>query len=110
MLNNIRFAWFQLENGARPCIKCDNGFFPINVAGKCASAKTLEVLIQHGKLSNGQHIRRCISLSPIAEMLSFWPFSAWIVEKPCNILATSANPVIGSSSTLSKFVLNKDEV
>jgi len=42
------YIYFQLENGARPCIKCDNGFFPINVAGKCAAARTLEVLIQHG--------------------------------------------------------------
>ena len=40
---------FQLEHGARPCIKCKNGFFPINVAGKCASTKTLEVLIRHGE-------------------------------------------------------------
>ncbi|KAK3607524.1 hypothetical protein CHS0354_025776 [Potamilus streckersoni] len=36
-----------LEYGARPCIRCRNGYFPINVAGKCAAAKTLEILIQH---------------------------------------------------------------
>lgn len=42
----------QLENGARPNIKCDNGFFPINVAGKCGSAKTLEILIRHGKYTH----------------------------------------------------------
>lgn len=40
-------ATMLLENGAKPCNKCDNGFFPINVAGKCAAAKTLEVLIRH---------------------------------------------------------------
>ncbi|XP_052774065.1 transient receptor potential cation channel subfamily A member 1-like isoform X2 [Mya arenaria] len=40
-------AKMLLENGAKPCQKCDNGFFPINIAGKCAAAKTLEILIQH---------------------------------------------------------------
>ncbi|XP_045160098.2 transient receptor potential cation channel subfamily A member 1-like isoform X2 [Mercenaria mercenaria] len=40
-------AVMLLENGSKPCIKCDNGFFPINIAGKCASARTLEVLIKH---------------------------------------------------------------
>ncbi|KAL4235703.1 Transient receptor putative cation channel subfamily A member 1 [Mactra antiquata] len=40
-------AKMLLEKGAKPCIKCDNGFFPINIAGKCAAAKTLEILIQH---------------------------------------------------------------
>ncbi|XP_052283272.1 transient receptor potential cation channel subfamily A member 1-like [Dreissena polymorpha] len=40
-------AKILLENGAKPCQKCDNGFFPINIAGKCAAAKTLEILIQH---------------------------------------------------------------
>ncbi|XP_060594443.1 transient receptor potential cation channel subfamily A member 1-like isoform X2 [Ruditapes philippinarum] len=40
-------AVILLEHGTKPCIKCDNGFFPINIAGKCASAKTLEILIKH---------------------------------------------------------------
>ncbi|KAL5022245.1 hypothetical protein ScPMuIL_001400 [Solemya velum] len=36
-----------LEYGAKPCKKCQNGYYPIHEAAKNAAAKTLEVLIQH---------------------------------------------------------------
>ncbi|XP_052283274.1 transient receptor potential cation channel subfamily A member 1-like isoform X2 [Dreissena polymorpha] len=45
--DRAKCAKILLENGAKPSQKCDNGFFPINIAGKCAAAKTLEILIQY---------------------------------------------------------------
>ena len=65
MFDNSLFC-FQLENGAKPCRKCDNGFFPINIAGKCASAKTLEVLIRHGMYKSHSELRRSQFKVPIA--------------------------------------------
>ncbi|PVD23407.1 hypothetical protein C0Q70_16676 [Pomacea canaliculata] len=39
-------ARLLLKHGARPCQRCDMGYFPIHIAAKCASAQTLEMLIQ----------------------------------------------------------------
>nr|KAG5700757.1 hypothetical protein BaRGS_034960 [Batillaria attramentaria] len=44
--DNAECAKLLLENGAKPCLKCDVGYFPIHIAAKCAAAATLEVLIQ----------------------------------------------------------------
>ncbi|XP_076441440.1 transient receptor potential cation channel subfamily A member 1-like [Babylonia areolata] len=46
--DNAECAVILIENGALPCTRCDQGFFPIHVAAKSAAAKTLEVLIQEG--------------------------------------------------------------
>ncbi|XP_033737356.1 transient receptor potential cation channel subfamily A member 1-like isoform X2 [Pecten maximus] len=40
-------AKLLLQYGARPCVTCSHGFYPIHVAAKSAAAKTLEVLIKH---------------------------------------------------------------
>ncbi|XP_021365013.1 transient receptor potential cation channel subfamily A member 1-like isoform X2 [Mizuhopecten yessoensis] len=40
-------AKLLLQYGARPCMTCSHGFYPIHVAAKSAAAKTLEVLIKH---------------------------------------------------------------
>lgn len=36
-----------LEHGAKPCAKCDHGYYPIHTAARAASAKTMEVLIKY---------------------------------------------------------------
>ncbi|XP_070195077.1 transient receptor potential cation channel subfamily A member 1-like isoform X2 [Littorina saxatilis] len=41
-------AELLLKGGAKPCLRCDMGYFPIHIAAKCAAPKTLEVLIQQG--------------------------------------------------------------
>ncbi|XP_048762327.2 transient receptor potential cation channel subfamily A member 1-like isoform X2 [Ostrea edulis] len=40
-------AKLLLEHGAKPCLSCDDGFYPIHSAATRASDKTLEVLIKH---------------------------------------------------------------
>ncbi|XP_069127645.1 transient receptor potential cation channel subfamily A member 1-like isoform X2 [Argopecten irradians] len=40
-------AKLLLQYGARPCVTCSYGFYPIHIAAKSAAAKTLEVLIKH---------------------------------------------------------------
>lgn len=42
--------YFQLEHGAKPCIKCNHGYYPIHAAARSAAAKTLEVIIKYGTI------------------------------------------------------------
>ncbi|XP_041358307.1 transient receptor potential cation channel subfamily A member 1-like isoform X2 [Gigantopelta aegis] len=44
-------AEILLQYGAKPCIKCDFGFYAIHAAAKSASSKTLEVLINYSETS-----------------------------------------------------------
>ncbi|XP_041358334.1 transient receptor potential cation channel subfamily A member 1-like isoform X2 [Gigantopelta aegis] len=47
--DNDKGAELLLEYGAKPCVKCDFGFYAIHAAAKSASSTTLEVLIKHSE-------------------------------------------------------------
>ena len=43
------FFFIQLKHGARICQKCDIGYYPIHIAARNGSGKSLDLFIEHGK-------------------------------------------------------------
>ncbi|CAC5415131.1 TRPA1 [Mytilus coruscus] len=40
-------AKLLLKHGAKPCIKCNHGYYPIHIAARAAAATTLDVIIKY---------------------------------------------------------------